>query len=510
MTRKNNNNYILAVKGISKSFFGVHALENVDLMVKKGEVHALVGENGAGKSTLMKIIMGQQPPDSGSIVYDGKDVSIDTPAKALKLGISMIYQELNPIPYMSIADNIFLGREVMSRVPFLVNKKKLNEMAHTLLKRFNVALHPGMLMSDLSIAQIQMIEIVKAVSYDSKLIIMDEPTSSLSDEEVKELFRIIENLREKGVSIIYISHRMEEIFQLSDRVTVLRDGSYIGTDETRNVTQATLISMMVGRELKNLFPKKDIKIEEPVLEVKNLTRKNVFNDITFSVRKGEILGIAGLVGAGRTEIARAIFGLDPIDEGRISLDGKIVKIKSPGDAINYGIDMVSEDRKEVGLVLCRSIKENIALPNLKQFTTGSFINFSKEKQNCQDVSSNIQLKMYNLQQEVNFLSGGNQQKVVIAKWLLAEPKVLILDEPTRGIDVGAKAEIYKLMSSLAAEGLAIIMISSELPEIMGMSDRVLVIHEGSLQTEYERKDILSGKVTEKDILQAAFGGVQHA
>lgn len=497
--------YVLVMKNITKSFLGVRALDSVALKIEKGKVHALMGENGAGKSTLMKILMGIYKPDDGEIIFNGQRVEINNPSAALKLGISMIHQELSPIPEMTVAENIFLGREsVFKNTPFIKRRELIKRTAN-LLYKFNMKLDPRTKMSSLSVAQIQMIEIIKAVSYNSKVIIMDEPTAALSDEEVKELFHIIQDLKKDNVGIIYISHRIEEIFELADSVTVLRDGQYIDTDDMKNMTKDRLITMMVGRELSNIFPKLDTQIGSAALEVKNLTRKGVFHDISFKVSKGEILGIAGLVGSGRSEIVRAIFGVDPIDSGEVTIEGKSVRIHAPKDAIHLGIAMVSEDRKELGLILCRSIKENIALTNLNKFCAGPFINLTDESKQCQSIAKELRIKMSGLKQTVQFLSGGNQQKVVLAKWLMTKPKVMILDEPTRGIDVGAKSEIHRMMSELAKEGMAIIMISSELPEIMGMSDRILVVGEGRIKGEFQRE-----KVTQEDILKTALGGGEVA
>lgn len=493
--------YILEMKNISKSFPGVKALDKVQLQIRRGEVHALMGENGAGKSTLMKILNGLYRPDGGEIFFDGKRIQIDNPVAALKAGVSMIHQELSPICGMSIAENIFLGREPLySYTPF-VKKRELHNKVADLLDRFNMKLNPDVKLSQLSIAQMQMIEIIKAVSYNARIILMDEPTSALTEEEVKKLFNTISELKQSGIPIVYISHRMEEIFKIADRVSVLRDGKYIGTKDTADLTENLLISMMVGRELKSIFSKEEARIGDTVLEVRNLNRKDVFYDISFKVRKGEILGIAGLMGAGRSEVMRAIFGIDHLDSGEILFNGIKIGIKKPSDAINHGIAMVTEDRKELGLVACRSIKENISLPSIKALSKCYFIKKSVEKTQCNEITKEISVKMKNINQIVQFLSGGNQQKVVLAKWLVTKPKLLILDEPTRGIDVGAKAEIHKLMSILAGEGMAIIMISSELPEIMGMSDRIIVMGDGRIKGEFSR-----GEVTQEELLGCAIGG----
>lgn len=493
------NEYVLEMKNVCKSFPGVQALQNVSLAVKPGEVHALMGENGAGKSTLMKILMGIYSMDSGEIHFNGKKVDIGSPGDALKMGISMIHQELSPVPYMTISENIFLGREdTYKNTPF-VNKKCLNEKTARLLKEFNMDfLKPTMKMQQLCIAHKQMIEIIKAVSYDSRVIVMDEPTSALSADEVKELFKTIKSLKHRDVGIIYISHRMEEIFELADRVTVLRDGQFIGAEEISDINTDKLIRMMVGRELTNIFPKLEVDIRDIVLEIKNLTLKGVFRNISLHVRKGEILGIAGLVGSGRSEIMRAIFGIDPPDGGEIYVEGTKVNIKKPSDAKDAGIAMVTEDRKELGLVLCRSIKENVILPELIGYCNGPFINKAQENNAVLDITKLLGVKMSGINQTVGNLSGGNQQKVVLAKWLLGDLKVLILDEPTRGIDVGAKSEIHKIMGELAKQGLAIIMISSEMPEVMGMSDRIIVIGDGQVKGEFKRNE-----ATQEDILKCA-------
>ncbi|SDE10531.1 inositol transport system ATP-binding protein [Paenibacillus sp. UNCCL117] len=491
---------VLEMTGISKTFHGVKALSEVSLRVRRGEVHALMGENGAGKSTLMKILTGLVKPDEGEIRFQGERVRIDTPQQALALGIAMIHQELSPIPDMTIAENIFLGREPM-RAGLFLDRRRLHRQTRELLEQFDLRAEPGELVGSLSVAQKQMLEIIKAVSYEAKLIIMDEPTSALSDNEVKTLFRTIERLKSRGVPIIYISHRMEEIFAMTDRVTVLRDGQYVGSEPTADLDAGRLISMMVGRPLDAIFPKEAVAPGAVVFEADRLTRSSVFEDVSFQVRAGEIVGIAGLMGAGRSEVMRAIFGIDRLDSGEVKLAGRPVKIRHPADAIRSGIAMVTEDRKEQGLVLCRSIRENMTLARMP-FSGGSpFISGSGEAGSVDEMTGKIRIKMRDMEQTVQNLSGGNQQKVVIAKWLMTKPKLLILDEPTRGIDVGAKAEIYKLMSSLAKEGLAIIMVSSELPEVLGMSDRILVMWQGRIKGEFQRDE-----ATQEQILTCAIGG----
>lgn len=499
-----NNEFILECEGISKAFGGTQALKDVQLHIKKGEVHALLGENGAGKSTLMKIIIGLYKGDAGHITFKGEPYIAHGPSDAIKKGISMIHQELNSEPYLSIAESIFLKREDnIKGTPFL-NKKETNRKAGEILKQFGFDKDPKMLMEKLTLAEIQMVEIIKAVSCNANLIIMDEPTSSLDSEETEHLFKTIRELREKGVSIIYISHRMEEIFEICDQVSIFRDGQFIDSKSMESVTKDELISLMVGRTIKNVFPKVECKIGETIFKIENFTG-NGFRDINFEVHAGEILGISGLVGSGRSETMRAIFGLDSKVSGKIYLEGKEIHIKSPRHAIRQGICMVNEDRKEYGLCLHRSLRENISLPNLPAKQKGLFINQKREKEETGEISKVLTVKAAGIESEAYSLSGGNQQKVVLSKWIMANPKVLILDEPTRGVDVLAKSEIHALMCQFAAKGMAIIMISSELPEVMGMSDRVLIYHEGKINGEVLREDILQAKITQEDILAKEFG-----
>ena len=498
------SNYILECESVSKAFGGIQALDNVQLKVEKGEVHALLGENGAGKSTLMKIIVGLYRADSGNISFEGKPYHARGPAEAIKHGISMIHQELNPEPHMSIAESIFLNREdTFGRTSFL-NKAETNRKADEILKSFDFQVSYKMLMETLTLAQVQMIEIIKAVSCNARLIIMDEPTSSLDSEETDRLFRTIRDLKKNGVSIIYISHRMEEIFEICDKVSLFRDGKYIDTRPIGEVTRDELISKMVGRTVKNVFPKVDCEMGDEVFRVEGLCGKG-FTNISFSVRAGEILGISGLVGSGRSETMRAIFGLDPLTQGEIFLEGKRIVIKNPEEAIEMGICMVNEDRKTFGLCLTRSLRENISLPNLRKKQKRLLINKKREIRETTETSKILTVKTASIESDAYSLSGGNQQKVVLAKWIMAKPRVLILDEPTRGVDVGAKSEIHALMCRFAAEGMAIVMVSSELPEIMGMSDRVIIFHEGEINGEVFRKDILSGEVTQETILAKEFG-----
>jgi len=489
-----NNNYLLEMRKISKEFPGVLALNNVDFKIKTGEVHALVGENGAGKSTLMKILAGIYQPDSGEILWNGNEVKIRDSKTALSLGISMIHQELNPVPQMTIAENIFLGREPASKVKGFINFKKMYSDTKKILQDQDLVYNPRTKVANLSISDTQLIEIVKAITYESSLIIMDEPTSALTELEIENLYKRVRELKKRGVSIIFITHKLDEIFKIVDTVTILRDGKFIDSKPIENLTKDEIISMMVGREITNLYPKMDIDIGEKVFEADGLTRNGVFNNISFKVNKGEILGIYGLMGSGRTEVVRAIFGLDPLDKGKITINSKTVKVLTPQDSIKSGIAMVTEDRKNFGVILCRSVLENISLPNLRAFSRFMFLNKRLERKKIADISKIFNIKTPNLETMVNSLSGGNQQKVVVAKWYLLNPRVLILDEPTRGIDVGAKYEIHKIMNDLAGKGMAIIMISSEMPEVLGMSDRIIVMHKGEITGELKRKEATQEKI----------------
>lgn len=477
--------YLISMENISKSFPGVKALDQVSFQLKAGEVHALLGENGAGKSTLMKVLTGVYHKDEGVIKINGKEVDIADPKTAQELGISIIHQEFNLLPHLTVAQNIFIGREPR-KVKGVLDEKKLNEDAKNILKRLDLALEPTDIVKDLSVAEQQMVEIAKAISVDSRVLIMDEPTAALTEGEVKKLFRIIKTFRDEGIGIVYISHKMEEFQHIVDRATVMRDGQYIGTVNFKETTLDHLIQMMVGRDLKDQYPEKYAKIGENLLEVKNISRQNVLDNISFNLRKGEILGIAGLMGSGRTELARAIFGADPIDKGEIYLHGKKVNIHSPGDAISEGIGYLSEDRKRDGLALGLDVEDNIVLASLKDFTNKlGIVQRDKTLKECEKQVKDLKVKTPSLAQKVSNLSGGNQQKVIIGKWLCKNMEVFIFDEPTRGIDVGAKYEVYNLMNQLADDGAGIIMISSELPEILGMSDRVLVMCEGRITAELD-------------------------
>lgn len=501
---KSDYQYILDCRNITKSFGGTRALKGVQFQLEKGQVHALIGENGAGKSTLMNIICGLLQPNSGEIEFEGKPYHVSSPVEAIHAGISMIHQELNPQPYLSIAESVFLNREDTYKGTSLLNKKETNRKAREVLRKFDIKLNPKIHMEHLTLAQMQMIEIVKAVSTNARLVLMDEPTSSLDSEETKRLFSTIRDLQSKGVTIVYISHRMDEIFEICDSYSVFRDGMFINSGDIADVTKDEIISMMVGRNVESIFPKTECEIGDVVLKAEKLTGKG-FTDISFEVRAGEILGIAGLVGSGRSETMRSIFGLDQLESGKLTLDGKELVIRKPRDAMDNGIAMINEDRKEYGLCLFRSIKENISLPGLKTKHKGLLVKRKLEKKECNEIASKLSIKMAGINAEAFSLSGGNQQKVVVSKWLLNKPKVIILDEPTRGVDVGAKAEIHELMGKFAAEGMAIIMVSSELPEVMGMSDRILIYHEGSVSGEVTREEILSGKENQETILRKEFG-----
>ncbi len=462
--------------------------------LRKGEVHALIGENGAGKSTLMKILTGVYEADEGRLIYKGKEIIISNPHEAQHQGISIIYQELNLLPHLTVAQNIFIGREPM-KYNWVLDEKKLNIEAQKILSTLHQDIDPTTLVNDLTVSKKQMVEIAKALSFDSEILIMDEPTSALTELEIDELFKIIHQLRDKGVGIIYISHRLEELKHIVDRITVLRDGSYVGTYDYSKITLSELISKMVGRTLDEKFPPRKIKKGKKILEVKNIKRKDVVNDISFDLCEGEVLGISGLMGAGRTELVRAIFGADIPDEGKIILEGKELSINNPRDAIKAGIGYITEDRKKDGLVLNLQVDENITLANVDEISNSMGILSKKEEQKAADKYINdLNIKTPSREQIAKNLSGGNQQKTVLAKWLYRHSKVLIFDEPTRGIDVGAKFEVYELINELVKNGVGIIMISSELPEILGMSDRIIVLHEGKITGELNIADATQEKI----------------
>ncbi len=491
---------LILMEGIEKSFPGVHALSHCQFELCPGEVHALVGENGAGKSTLMKVLAGVYTKDAGRIIYKGSEVEVPNPRAAQLLGISMIHQELNLMPHLTVAQNIFIGREPRQGIKFFLDEKETNQKAQQLFETLHLKLDPKAKVADLTVAKQQMVEIAKALSFNSEVLIMDEPTAALTTSEIEELFRMIRQLKEKGVAISYISHRLEELKGISDRVTVMRDGHYINTVDTQEATIDQIISMMVGRTIYEATPEiPENASQEIVLEAKNLNRGNAIKDVSFSLKKGEILGFAGLMGAGRTEVARAIFGADHLDSGEIFIAGKKVNIKSPSDAVNHGIGYLSEDRKRYGLTLGMDVESNVVLASFKKFLGFlGWINGAKTHMKAEQIVDQLSIKTPSLQQKTKNLSGGNQQKVVVGKWLTADTNILIFDEPTRGIDVGAKSEIYHLLNSLAQEGKSIIMISSELPEILRMSHRVIVMCEGRITGE-----VNIAEATQENIMKLA-------
>ncbi|MCX6029832.1 MAG: sugar ABC transporter ATP-binding protein [Chloroflexi bacterium] len=491
---------LVSMEGIEKTFPGVHALSQCRFELRAGEVHALVGENGAGKSTLMKVLAGVYTKDAGRILYKGKEVEIPTPRAAQHLGISMIHQELNLMPHLTVAQNVFIGREPRQGVRFVLDEKAINAQTQQLFDTMHLKLDPRTKVADLTVAKQQMVEIAKSLSFNSDVLIMDEPTAALTEAEIDELFRIIRQLREKGVGVVHISHRLEELKQISDRVTVMRDGRYIDTVQTQDVTIDRIISMMVGRTIFEATPEvPENPSQEVVLEVKNLNRGNVIKDASFSLKRGEILGFAGLMGAGRTEVARAVFGADPVDSGEVYVRGKKVQINSPSDAVQHGIAYLSEDRKRYGLALGLDVETNIVLASFKKFLGAlGWVNSAKTRTAAAHYVEALSIRTPGLQQQVRNLSGGNQQKLVIGKWLTANTDVLIFDEPTRGIDVGAKSEIYRLLNDLAQQGKSIIMISSELPEILRMSHRIIVMCEGRVTGE-----LTSAEATQEKIMQFA-------
>lgn len=491
----------LHMQNISKAFPGVQALKDVSFEVAKGEIHALVGENGAGKTTLMNILTGALPFDFGEILIDGEAVEIKSPASAQALGISMIHQELSLIPYLTVGQNIYLGREPRAKIPGFIDWNSLYEGSQVLLKRLKVDVDPRTDVKELSIAQQQMIEVAKALSLNAELIVMDEPTSSLTDRETEVLFDIMRSFKDQGISLIFISHRLEEVFEIADRVTVLRDGQKIDTCLISELNEEKVVEMMVGRELGEMYPKDELERQQVVLEVENLSEGRELRGASLKLHGGEILGIAGLAGAGRTALAEALFGIRPIVGGAIKVNGKSVTIKSPQEAIRLGIGLVPEDRKLQGLFLNMTVRENIIISTLGKISEWIVINFNRADKLASEYVNKLDIRTPNIRQLVRNLSGGNQQKVVIARWLTLNPRVLILDEPTRGIDVGAKAEIHALMNQLAGQGVGVMMISSDLPEVLGISDRVLVMREGRIVREFTRR-----KATQDSIMHAAAGG----
>ena len=487
------DDYILELKKITKRFSGVEVLHDVSFTLRSGEVHALLGENGAGKSTLVKVITGLHQPDGGEVYLNGKPVHFANPHDSRQAGIAAIYQELSLFPDLDVAENIFVGRQPTTTAG-RVDWRKLYAEAERLLSSLGVHLDLKQKARHLSIAQQQMVEIARAISINARILIMDEPTSSLTLNEVADLFRLVRRLRQEGAAIIFISHRLEELYELADRVTVLRDGAYVDTRPLNEVSRDELIRLMVGRTISNLFPKQEVEAGEVALKVEHLSRAGSFHDVSFELRKGEILGMAGLVGAGRTNVARAIFGVEPPTGGQVFIAGQEVHITSPQQAIGYGLAYVPEDRQAHGLIPPMTITANISLPMLESYARRGWLQDALERSTVFAAARQMEVRASHLWQRARELSGGNQQKIVLAKWLLTRPRILILDEPTRGIDVGTKAAVHALMSKLAAEGIAILMISSELPEVLGMSDRVLVMREGRITAHFSRAEATQEKI----------------
>lgn len=493
----------LQMKHITKRFPGVLALNDVQFSLRRGEVHALLGENGAGKSTLMKILSGVYQPDEGEIIFEYKPVSFSDPLSAQNVGITIIHQEFNLFPELTVEENIFIGREFCKKNRWRLDEKQQRQATIEILQKLNLAIKPDTLVADLTVAQQQMVEIAKAISVNARILIMDEPTAALTETEIESLFRVTRLLKEQGTGIVYISHRLEELALIADRATVMRDGQYISTVDYECVKISDLIAMMVGRDLGNIYPRREaLQQRIPVLEVNGLTRKGVLNDINFTLYRGEILGFAGLMGAGRTELARAIFGADSIDSGTLKLNGKETVIKDISDAIQQGISYLTEDRKKEGLALNLSVERNIMLGNYPEYSD-RFGNVDSRR--CQQTSEEqvkaLRIKTPNLEQAALNLSGGNQQKIIIARWVCKDTDILIFDEPTRGIDVGAKLEIYELMNRLVAKGKSIIMISSELPEVLGMCDRILVMRSGRITGELSAKEATQEKIMQYATLE---------
>ncbi|AWI60137.1 hypothetical protein AB395_00004960 (plasmid) [Sinorhizobium fredii CCBAU 45436] len=491
-----NAEYLLTAEGVRKEFPGVVALDDVEFKLKRGTVHALMGENGAGKSTLMKILAGIYHPDQGEVKLKGVGIQLKSPLDALENGIAMIHQELNLMPFMTVAENIWIRREPKNRFGF-VDHGEMRRITAKLFERLKINIDPEIEVRHLSVASRQMVEIAKAVSYESDVLIMDEPTSALTEREVAHLFEIIRDLRSQGIGIVYITHKMNELFEIADEFSVFRDGKYIGTHASSQVTRDDIIRMMVGREITQMFPKEEVPIGDVVLSVKNLTLNGVFQDVSFDVRAGEILGVAGLVGSGRSNVAETLFGVTPASSGTIAIDGKELVIDNPNTAIRNRMAFLTEDRKDTGCLLILDILENMQIAVLQdRFVKRGFVSEKAVTAACEEMSRKLRVKTPNLQERIENLSGGNQQKVLIGRWLLTNPHILILDEPTRGIDVGAKAEIHRLVTELARNGVAVIMISSEMPEVLGMSDRIMVMHEGRVTGFLDRAEATQIKVME--------------
>ncbi len=492
--------YILEMEGISKAFSGVPALTDVELKVRRGTVHALMGENGAGKSTMMKILLGIYMRDQGTVRFNGREVHYKSPKEALEDGLAMIHQELSTVQELKVYENIFLGKELCVKGTLLKKNKLMKEKTRELFERLEISIDPDEKMKNLSIARQQLCEIAKAISYDAKLIIMDEPTSAIMESEVAHLFRIIRKLLQEGISIIYITHKMDEVFEISDEISVFRDGCYIGTKQAGEISRDELIQMMVGRTITSIFPKEPCEIGDVWLRVEKLNRKGEFEDVSFEVRKGEILGLAGLMGAGRTEVVETLFGVRKKDSGKVYIDGKEVRIKSPQDAIAHGFSLVTEDRKRNGCFLPLSVRLNTVAASLPQHGKGIFVDRKKTVESTKRMNEKLAVKTPGVHALISSLSGGNQQKVLIGRWLLTDPDILIFDEPTRGIDVGSKSEIHRLLSNLAKKGKCVIIVSSEMPEVMGMSDRILVMSDGKVKGVISR-----GEFSQERIMQFATG-----
>ena len=503
MTNSNSSNspYILEMRNVSKTFPGVKALDQINLRVKRGSVHALMGENGAGKSTLMKILYGIYIPDEGGeLILDDKPFKPGRPIDAIRRGLTMVPQEISPAANLTIADNFYLGREI-TKGKFFLNQKVMNEQASAILKELGVPMDVTEKMSDVSVAKAQLVAIATAVSNDAKVIIMDEPTTALTENEVEQLYRIIETVKARGIAIIFISHKLDEVFRVSDEITVIRDGQYVDTKPTKEVTKEQLISMMVGRDMSEMFQRERFELsDEIVLEIKHFTREGKYQDINFAVRKGEIFGIAGLVGAGRSEIVEGLFGYKPADSGEIYIKGEKVIINNPLDAMKHKIGFVTEDRKLTGLFLNLSITDNMIMPEMSPYLENFLVSVVRAQKTANEQKTKLKIKAPNVEVITNNLSGGNQQKVLLARWLLLEPEILILDEPTKGIDVGAKAELYKLMVELSKQGKTIIMITSDMLELLSMSDRVMVMHEG-----HQVGIIPHTELTQERVLELASG-----
>ncbi len=497
---------ILEMRNITKSFPGVKALKGVDLTLKKGTVHALMGENGAGKSTLMKILYGIYQADSGTITYNGQELYPKSPIEAIQHGIAMIPQEISPVPNLTVAGNVFLGREPVKNYGGIkiVDQKRIIQETEKLFQKLDITIDPSAMMGEISIANAQLVAIITAVSQNADLIIMDEPTSALTDKEVEQLYRIVDDLVEQGITMVFITHKLEEVFRMAHEVTVFRDGEFIGTEPIEHVDKDTLITMMVGRDMDEFFHKEFAEIGEVLLSVKDLTLGKKFHHVSFDLRRGEVLGVAGLMGAGRTEVMEALFGFKPAESGEIRIKGENVNVQSPKDAIEHNIGFVTEDRKLTGLFLDLDISNNMIMPDVDTYLRAQLLDSTLIKQRCREQKDQLKIKTPSLTELIKNLSGGNQQKVLISRWLLTDPDILILDEPTRGIDVGAKSEIHRLICELAKAGKGIIMISSEMPEILSMSDRIIVMHEGGYSGELSREE-----ATQEKVLQLATGQAVH-